>query len=136
VSSRLRSHSRLVEGNQQAVLTIAGLLVAEAKQVEPVLILRASDPAAARAVAAYINEAVDRDAENDMIQHAKATLLSFQQWARDFGTFKQLEAPYHKDYVAGSEPADTSKKDEPQPKKTAEPAPPQKKATTGKDKRR
>jgi hypothetical protein len=115
------------------VLTIAGLLVAEGKQVEPVLVLRASDPAAARALASYINEAVDRDAEDTVIQHAKATLLSFQQWARDFGTFKQLEAPYHKDYVGGSEPTET---DKPQPKKPADPAPTQTKPTPGKGKRK
>lgn len=126
MSTRLRSYSKLVDNNEQAELNVAGLLVAEGALVEPVLILRASDPAAVKAVVMYVNEAIDQDAEPGGIDYAKAKLQEFQRWAREYGTFRQLEAPYHKDYTN-----DRAKADAP---KQAEPPKPQQAKTPGKRK--
>jgi hypothetical protein len=109
VSTRLRSFSKLSKGDQEAELTVHGLLVAlegdpPKGETEPFFILRASDPAAARALALYINEATDRDAEDVIIEHAKQTLTLFNRWARECGTIRQTDAPYHKDYLVKEEP--------------------------------
>ena len=103
---RLRISSKLTEGAQEARALVQGLLH-NGKRVEPILVLRASDPAVIVALGTYISAAFNVGHSEEVVHQARTFSREAAEWQRECGVIKRSEADVYQDWVekAGASPA-------------------------------
>lgn len=97
---RLRVSSKQPDGRQDAEVVVKGLLFMPDEGVEPVFILRASEPAACPALMAYISAAVSKGYDGAAVDQAKWIHRQMDAWKKAVGVFPKTEA----DLYQGAEP--------------------------------